>query len=38
VDRREGVSDDYDGGRLRKWSIEDSFKTMEAGQELGCEN
>ena len=38
VDRREGVSDDYDGGRLRKWSREDSFKTMEDGQKLGCEN
>jgi len=38
VDRREGVSDDHDGGWLRKWSIEDSFKTMEDCQELGCEN
>jgi len=38
VDRAEGVSDDYDGGRLRKWSREDSFKTMEDVQEIGCEN
>jgi len=36
--RREGVSDDYDGGGLRKWSREDSFQTMKNGQELGCEN
>jgi len=28
VGRREGVSDDYDGGRLRKWSREDVFETM----------
>ena len=32
VDRREGVSDDYDGGRLRKWSRKDSFKTMEVAR------
>jgi len=38
VDRSEGVTDDYDGGRLRKCSREDSFKTMGDGQELGCEN
>jgi len=38
VDRKKGVSDDYDGGGLRKWSREDSFKTVEDGQELGCEN
>jgi len=25
VYRREGVSDDYDGGGLRKWSREDSW-------------
>jgi len=38
VDRREGVIDDYDGEGLRKWSGEDSFKTMEDGKELDCEN
>jgi len=30
VDRGEGVSVDYDGGRLRKCSREGSFKTIEA--------
>ena len=38
MDRREGVSDDYDGGTLKKWSRGDSLKTMEDGQTLGCEN
>jgi len=27
VDRREGVSDDYDGGELRKWSRSSAVKT-----------
>jgi len=34
--QKKGVSDDHDGGRLRKWSREDSLKTRENGQELGC--
>jgi len=38
VDRGEGISDDYEGGRLRKWSREDRFKIMEDGQQLGREN